>query len=441
MEMKNQMQLKPSSILNVPIQNYDNDFSFVVNGKLFKTSKIVSDLLSPTICRLHSNDPTIDVFNINTAHQGDFSRILNLINFNKTEITDNDLPFFSEVFEILGTGSIEFSLINQTSEITIDNVFHLLQNHEKYYKFFSSQIAAEIEFISSHFNELCETKEEEFYKLDFDALFQIINSPKLLLKSEDQLLNFLNRMYSNNSMYSIFYETVFFSNVTIEAISEFITLFDVNDMNDSIWQRICERLKEKIECKNDIMIKGRYESEKVDENQGFILFKCSNEKKFEGIINYLNQKSNGLIKNLIGITSSSVYDSNDIHQPINIALFDDQKKRFRSMDSPGSWIRIDFKDHRIIPSDYAIRSTEWGVNCGHPANWVIECSKDGSSWTVVDEQRNCSYLNGKYQVHSFKISSQCDSEFRYIQVRSTGQSWAGTNTLAFDSFEVYGKLI
>lgn len=439
--MKNQMQLRPSSILNVPIQNYDNDFSFVVNGKLFKTSKIVSDLLSPTICRLHSNDPTIDVFNINTSHQGDFSRILNLVNFNKTEITDKDLPFLSEVFEILGTGSIEFSLINQASEITIDNVFHLLQNHEKYYKFFSSQIASEIEFISSHFNELCETKEEEFYKLDFDTLFQIISSPKLLLKSEDQLLNFLNRMYSNNSMYSIFYETVFFSNVTIEAISEFITLFDVNDMNDSIWQRICERLKEKIECKNDVMIKGRYESEKVDENQRFILFKCSNEKKFEGIINYLHQKSNGKIKNLIGITSSSVYDSNDIHQPINIALFDDQKKRFRSMDSPGSWIRIDFKDHRIIPSDYSIRSTEWGANCGHPANWVIECSKDGSSWTVVDEQKNCSYLNGKYHVHSFKISSQCDSEFRYIQVRSTGKSWAGTNTLAFDSFEVYGKLI
>lgn len=76
-----QIQLKISSILQVPLHLYENDFTFIVNGKKFKTNRIVSDLLSPKISRNHSTDATIDSFTINTRHRGDFSVILDLVNF------------------------------------------------------------------------------------------------------------------------------------------------------------------------------------------------------------------------------------------------------------------------------------------------------------------------------------------------------------------------
>ena len=69
----NRLQLKTSSILNVPLQSYFDDFSFIVNGKEYKTSRLISDLLSPKICEIHANDPTFDIFTIKTQQKGDFS--------------------------------------------------------------------------------------------------------------------------------------------------------------------------------------------------------------------------------------------------------------------------------------------------------------------------------------------------------------------------------
>lgn len=102
------IQLKTSSILRVPLQNYSEEFTFVVNGQEYKTSRIISDLLSPTVCKIHLNDPAIDQFCIETQKEGDFSHVLNLINFKEIEISANESDFFSEVREILGNDSIEF---------------------------------------------------------------------------------------------------------------------------------------------------------------------------------------------------------------------------------------------------------------------------------------------------------------------------------------------
>lgn len=84
---ENKVQLKISSIKNVPLQTYNDDFSFIVNGEEFKTSRLVSDLLSPKICQIHTNDPTFDHFIIDTQSKGNFSRILQLNNLNDLTIS------------------------------------------------------------------------------------------------------------------------------------------------------------------------------------------------------------------------------------------------------------------------------------------------------------------------------------------------------------------
>lgn len=46
-----QLQLKRNQ--NIPFDKYEKNFEFIVNGKRYQTSRIVTDLLSPIICQLH----------------------------------------------------------------------------------------------------------------------------------------------------------------------------------------------------------------------------------------------------------------------------------------------------------------------------------------------------------------------------------------------------
>lgn len=102
MSQQKKVYLDTASILTVPFQTYEPNFSFIVNGKEFKTSRLILDILSPVICKLHSNGPTLGTFTINTQNNGDFTHILNLINFQSITFSEDEVPFFSEVVEKLG---------------------------------------------------------------------------------------------------------------------------------------------------------------------------------------------------------------------------------------------------------------------------------------------------------------------------------------------------
>lgn len=94
MTEKTKIQLNPNRISQIPLHTYECDFMFVVNDEIFKTSKIISDLISPIICQQHINDATTDTFTIHTVNQGDFSHVLNLVNFQPNSIPDSEIPFF-----------------------------------------------------------------------------------------------------------------------------------------------------------------------------------------------------------------------------------------------------------------------------------------------------------------------------------------------------------
>lgn len=249
------LELSPSCILNVPIHSYQNDFTFLVNGKEYKTSRLISDLLSPHICHIHTSDPTFDTFTINTHESGDFSFILNLAKFDKIKIPEKEIPFIFEVIKTLKNNSIIHIEEMNTTKITNENVFSRI----KLSKFFDDNYQSiEIDFISSHFYELCESHEEELLEIPVDILFNILNNRKLKITSEDQLLYFINKLYSKNVNYSILYETVLFENVSTKAMQEFTTIFDNDDMTKEIWNRLIEKLLKDTKNEDQTVIKNRY---------------------------------------------------------------------------------------------------------------------------------------------------------------------------------------
>lgn len=155
-------------------------------------------------------------------------------------------------------------------------------------------------------------------------------------------------------------------------------------------------------------------------------------------MNHLRKQSNNNIEQEIDFKSSSVRHG---YVPKNVSDYDNSSSIFYSDQEKSSWICFNFKNHRIIPTDYQIRSYYcWGQN-NYPKSWVIEGSNDNKQWEIVDEENNCSYLNGENLVHTFHINKNNNKEFQYIRMRSTGPNWAGENYLAFSLFEIYGKLI
>ncbi|KAK8887461.1 hypothetical protein M9Y10_038506 [Tritrichomonas musculus] len=432
MNETNKIKTTSSCLLKVPFQTYEKDFSFVVNGEEFKTSRLISDLLSPVICQIHSNDPTISTFAINTSQKGDFSCFLNLFNFQDYPIPSNEVPFILEVIEILGNDSIECEDPSRQTEITVDNVLSFIQQHEKFGHFYSKRLSTEIDFLSSHLFEMIESQEEEIGKLSIDTLMRILNNDQIQLNSEDQLLNFVNNLYKSDSKYSILYETVLFENISSESIKEFTAIYDSDDMDRGTWLRLSKRLECEIQNKNSEE-KHRYREKP---KSGKMFSKGQNE--FNGILNYLRAQSKGQIENEVKITSSTASNG---YGGQNVIFYEDKDKYFYTSNEANSWLCFDFRERRVIPTDYTVRSCPWDPNNDHPKSWVIECRNENSSWKTVDEQKDCPHLNGKSFVHTFKINGQMSEGFQYIRMRATGPNWENDKDLDLESFEIYGRLI
>ena len=176
-------------------------------------------------------------------------------------------------------------------------------------------------------------------------------------------------------------------------------------------------------------------------NEKGMKFIPKNDNSFSGILNHLRTKSNGKIENEVSINASSIYDNSNNHQPFNVVSYENTFGELYSKDQPNNWFCFDFKEHRIIPTDYTIKSYHVEKNYRSPKSWAIEVSNDNSSWEIIDEQNDCSYLNGSLLTHTFHIQKQQNKKIRYIRMRSTGPCWNGQHYLNVGRFEIYGILI
>lgn len=433
--MKGTVHLQTESILNVPFHNYEKDFTFIVNGEKFQTSKFVADIISSKISKMHVTDPTFNVFTINIKEQGNFSDVLNLINFSEIEIPKSDSLFIYKILQILETKSINVSLLDENEEITINNVFDLILKHEQLDSYYSKSLEKEIDFISEYFFEIEENQIDMLEKFSLTTLSRIFENVKLHLRNENQLLNIVNHLYKKNPKYSILYGYVLFSNVDLNEIENFLDIFDVNDITTETWNSITTLLKQKVNKSRKIFSKNKNRYSSMGQEKIPILFE--ENKEFKGIINFLRNKYNNNITNKINITSSS--SLNEIFGPTNVILHDDKSRYFLSENKPDTFICFDFKKKKVIPKNYTIRSAPYDGGA-HPKSWVIEGSNDNENWSVIDIQNNCTELNGLSYVHTFDIKNDEDNEYRYIRMRQTDKSFAINDYLRFESFELYGFL-
>ena len=426
------VKLNTTSILNVPLNTYD-DFTFIVNGKCFKTTRIIAELLSPKISQLYLTDPTTNKFVITTTERGNFANIFSLLNFNQAVIPDDEIPFFTEIFNILNNNSIEITQ-QDNAPISLDNVFDLIKKHQQYETFYSKQLQKEIDFVSFNFFELDENQTDLIKKFSKNIIEQIITNPKLRVHSEDQILTFINQLYLKDQSYSYLYDYVLFSNATSNKIKEFLDIFDINNITQEMWRSLSYRIEQDV---------TKTDTSNYNKKRYYKKFSCfySDQKIFNGIINFLRTRSKSLSFNDIKISSSSIWNEDEKANLMHVLNYNDYTTEFCSNDNKDPWICFDFKKSRVIPFNYTIRSHDGSENDHYPKSWVIEGSNDNIEWKVIDVQNNCSFLKGSNLVHTFEIQNPDSLEFRYLRMKITGPDWCDCVHLNINCIEFYGELI
>ncbi|KAK8871770.1 hypothetical protein M9Y10_007511 [Tritrichomonas musculus] len=426
------IRLQSEAVLQMPFRNYEKDFTFVVNSERFDTSTFAADLLSTKILKIHLIEPTLKEFSINTETRGDFNKVLNLLNFKYEEISDQDIPFLTEVIDILEIDKIDISP-DQEEELTIDNVFDHIKNHQIHPIKYSKPLEADIQFFTSHFHELKDKLEREIDKgqtyIDDLLIEKVISDPKLQLESEEELLEFVSKLYMKDSKYSPLFEYVEFFNVGAEGMRDFIEIFDFNDMTCATWKSIVYRLEEPIK-------KGTKRTRHECLKDRCLIDIENKDDEFDGIFNYLQK--NGNIKDEVDITYSS-FGGGD---PFNLLQYGDNQNFLETQSQRNSWICFEFKKHEVIPSGYIIRSY-YTDNSHHLKTWKLEGSNDGQSWVTLDSQENNDSLNGGSRVHMFPINEHKDEPFKYLRIQQTGPNWYGEkyHYLLLNSIEFYGKVL
>ena len=104
------------------------------------------------------------------------------------------------------------------------------------------------------------------------------------------------------------------------------------------------------------------------------------------------------------------------------------------------WFCFEFKNHKIIPTNYTINSYRGQQRL---RSWVIECKEEGKDWEAVDEQVDNPSLK-ENKVVTFTIKNQNinkEKRYKYIRIRKTSPDWGNYKYIDISSIEFYGYLI
>ena len=441
-EGKVNYSLSTENVKTVPFSKYEKNFTFIVNGKRYETSRFIADILSPIVCNYHYEDEILDEFTINTTPKdqnqtGDddsFQKFLQIINFNEIELGSIQRKKYGEYFLHLGNIEEYLRLCPEyfddlSPENVIDRLKFTAETMKTHRKGTASlkltgKINDLIEFAAEHFYQI---PRENMKTVDIEILAAVIKNAKLRLEDEESLFELLLGLYEEDREYSSLFEYVEFKHLKSESVREFINQFDIEYLSAGTWQSICERL---VGVSESPVGSERYilKCEEFGQKEG---------EEFNGIMRHLTEETGGNIHDngTIEITSNSIYSN---YYPRNIVDYQ-RNNLYYSNNQENSEICFDFKDKEIQITSYSLKSCNWGQNSDNLKSWVVEVSNDHQRWDEIDKRENNSILNGANLIGTFDTKEN-KSFYRFVRLRQTGKNWNNCYYTGIASIEFYGKM-
>lgn len=390
-----------------------------------------------------------DIFNDETINL--LIKISNGYEIEIDEETSIKMRFLSM---IIGNEEL-FQLINELfpqniNETSIDLYLMYLQNTNsyRYFPFFNEKQA--IEYISSHFYTI---DSEDLMKLPKPILYSIISNERLVIESEDKLFDFITDLFKEEEDkeddYNLisFYELIEFSELTENKFNQFLNSFNPNEITNSIWRKLNKCFYFNM-CS---LVKKKNEKPLSDsQNRYYYILQTAKfpydgdpRNQFRGIIQHLHNICKGNVhdKKIIEVTSSSCYMASC--SPKNATDFDNNLY-FASNNEEDAWICYDFKERKVKPSHYSIRSRkDCGKGGNHLRKWCIEGSNDLKNWKTLDVRKKEKSLDDANATNTFDIQTELDKDdfFRYLRLRQIGYNTGSNFHLNIAALEFFGYAI
>lgn len=459
---KKSISLSSAGLQNIILNqnNDENHFTFIFGEHELKINKIFAEFISPAVSRLHQIDPTVDSININELFSSfPISSPFKL----KSLFTDNIISHIERLskgftIDITKEEGFKIQIISVLleNEELYDNIRHIypISIDETNIDLYIRQLQAFqsnsrlsnrynypdiLNYISKNFSTI---KKNKLIKLPRSILYQIINSEHLQIESEDSLFDFIQKVFLTDETteddYTLpdFLERVNVLGLSDSRFHKFLKIVTLENLTNPLWSKLCKLLNQSFKA----MKKRKHypQSFEYDETQ---------ENKFKGIINYLTQKSGGNIhdKKVVKVTASSTYSE---YYPKNVVDLDRTDTFFEAVNDnkPDEWLKIDFKNFKIKPSFYSIRSGNMhgGKGYYHLRNWVIEGSNtdEDNDWKILDKRDEVDFLDGKNAAHVFSIQEKLDQNegFRFVRIKSTGVDTGGNYIFSLSALEFFGTI-
>jgi hypothetical protein len=407
-----------------------NSFKFTVGDLTYACPICTAEFLSPAVGRLRQVDPTLFHYRVSTPDPlGFFDSFLALGRGDSLEVNDQNRSFVFSLARELKNSELYFAVLSQT-DVPLD--FENLNERMRGRSELGINCDQEIAFLASKFYEC---PESILLSMDVPCLSLALCHPGLKLASEDSLAGLIAQGLSRSSEYSDLLQYVQFDCLSAEAVSKLTasTADFLNMLNSNVWEKIRRRLSLPIE-----KIKSSQSPSPRYVRPAGIDVPFRQDAALDGIVAYLTRECGGNVheREVVTISASSGRSGRDA--PRNTADLTADSV-FVSANTANQWLCYDFKNRRVLPSYYTLRSNFDGQpNWSNPKSWVVEISDDGVEWVMVDVQQNTCCLNDRNVVASFPIRG--GKECRMVRLRQTDLNHSGTHFLVMSSFEVFGTL-
>jgi hypothetical protein len=417
-DMTKTLSLTAKGLIKVPMNQYEYDFTFFIDGHEHHCPSFVAAFLSPRVCDLQRNDSTIRSLHLETKDPENYFKSFLSLGFGfGFEVPSQTRNFVFDLCRELRNAELYESLFNAAeNKITKSNVIDRILTLSEMKSSYESEIA----FVASHFFEFSRS---DFSELNLNIISDIVGHQSLKLRNEDSLYEFISTLISEDSNYSSLLEFVRFEYLSNSSIRHFVDFISSSFefLTFSIWETLSNRL---------VLNVSPASSKDRHAHRTF-----APSSPFDGIISYLTRKHQGNVHELdiVRISASSVSSGTlkslaDLNTPC----------QFYTNCVANSWICYDFNTMQINLTHYSIR-TQSDENAHYLRNWVVEGSIDGSEWTILDQRNNNLYLAGLSQIVTFSVSQRND--IRMVRIRQTGKDSSGSDYLESGGFEFFGYLV
>jgi hypothetical protein len=173
----------------------------------------------------------------------------------------------------------------------------------------------------------------------------------------------------------------------------------------------------------------------------------------DGIIAHLTRECGGNVhdRNVVDVTSGSFEDEikganphcaakNAADLETNLCFWSAFRTGKEDLaHTRNNWICYDFKERRIVPTHYTLRTNDNGPGAAHLKSWLFETSTDGENWREVAREEDNKQLNGKWFTATFPVAG--GEECRFIRLVNIGRNHFRNDCLYISGWEIFGNLI